>query len=366
MTAPTWPGSHPAVHVTGTTLFWTGHGLQSPSAAALPALALLRAAHDLAGTQAAVAAALLRPRGPRAKEMAGWHALFLSNVPAARRLDLASARPALVCFDRVALLHGTHRASAGVFAAVKRPLGLPTHCGAQTADRKTVWILARASEKASAGDISNAEIVATVVNHVLLAQGLASGVRVRIAQGANVACARGSARAGCRAMDCGSGERECRRERSALEEVRAIGKMTVVVMAAGPEGARLTMLPKDAVVVEIFPYGVREGGNEEVLTTAGVQYIAVRNPAVRGFERALVDRFGDVARDVRTCWEDAECRAARVRRATRVDPSVVREAVGKALERWRGKCLLGAAGSSEGDNGDSDGDGEGVDGDLMR
>lgn len=348
--------SQKVIQIQGTTVFWRGRTLHSAHAHLHRSLIPIRSLIDILKrshfhSEVKLAAESFDP--PDGNEnVIRIQNYYLGDLKAEDRISLGKLRPRLVCFRRVIALgseYENHASSSQVYEHVKDliaeegNLGTPLvkFCAAENANTQTMWIMNRHVATSSFGVIENLAEVETLVNHELLNMGLTSKVDLRVIQAPNLKCPPGTPLEGCYNLDCnGKGDVDgtCFHSPSPLHEVQTFNNMTFLITTSGPADEALSYMPRGSQVIELAPYGFLDRSYQQAAEDALLTYHRVEDHDSREWEQSMYERFGDVARSRQSCWDDPECRSARIARATHANIHSLRAVLKKAIFVWRTAC----------------------------
>lgn len=349
--------SQKAVHITGITILWRGRTLNSVHAhlhrSLIPVRSLIDILRKSKFQEIKLAAESFDPPD-RNRDVTQIQKYYLGDIPAQNRISLALLRPRLVCFRRVIALGSEYENRASSIQSyehikdlisreesrfLERPL--IKFCAAKDANTHTLWIMNRQIVTSSFGVIENLAEVETLINHELINMHLTNKVAVRIIQAPNLKCPTGTALEGCYNLDCNNidgFDSECLHTRSLVHEVQTFNNMTFLITTSGPADEGFLHMPRGSQVIELTPYGFLDRSYQQAAEDARLSYHRVEDDETREWEQEMYERFGDIARSRQLCWEDLECRAARVSRATHANIHRLRIILKKALFVWRTAC----------------------------
>lgn len=349
--------SQKVVQIEGTTVFWRGRTLRSPHAHLHRSLIPIRSLIDILKkshfhSEIRLAAESFDPLDGN-KDVTRIQNYYLGDIKTEARISLERLRPRLVCFHRVIALgseYENHASSMQVYEHVKDLISVEGHletplvkfCAAENANKQTIWLMNRHVATSSFGMIENIVEVETLVNHELLNTGLANRVDLRVIQAPNLKCPPGTSLEGCYNLDCnGAGDidRECQHSPSPLHEVQAFNNMTFLITTSGPADEALSYMPRGSQVVELVPYGFLDRSYQQAAEDAHLTYHRVEDHESQEWEQGMYEWFGDIARSRQSCWDDLECRTARMTRATHANTHRLSAVLKKAIFVWRTACV---------------------------
>lgn len=360
------PWSHPknilafpsqkVIQIEGTTIFWRGRSLHSPHAHLHRSLIPIRSLVDILKksrfhSEVRLAAESFDPPDGN-KDVTRIQNYYLGDMKNETRISLGRLRPRLVCFRRVIALgseYENHASSLQVYEHIKDLISaegeletpLVKFCAARNANTQTIWLMNRHVATSSFGVIENIAEVEILINHELLEMGLASRVDLRIIQAPNLKCPPGTSLEGCYNLDCngtGDVDGECFHSPSLLHEVQTFNNMTFLITTSGPADEALSYMPRGSQVVELVPYGFLDHSYQQSAEDAHLTHYRVEDHESQDWEQSMYERFGDIARSRQSCWDDLECRTARMTRATHANIHRLQATLKKAIFVWRTAC----------------------------
>ncbi|KAI0563808.1 hypothetical protein FGB62_34g123 [Gracilaria domingensis] len=354
------------VQVDGTTIIWRGRSIHSYTNHLQTSLIPIRSLLDtLKKTKyngnVKIAAESFTPSAGQEEVVRKAYNYFLGDVPEENRIELARLRPRLLCFERVLALgseYEGHSKSVDSYEAVKDLIEkhessalkgkLARTCKEVRNTKKTIWILERQEQHTHAGTVSNTAEVREAIKHELVKAHLEDKVNVQFIQSPSVPCPKGTKRAGCFASMCsreqdiknGGEVEDCHHHPAILPEALAFNKMTFLITVSGRANEGVIYMPRGSQVIEVLPHGILDHSFESLAKDARLKHYRLENRPVKDTELLMFDRFGDVARNLHSCWGDLECRQFRRTRATHIDVHHLKLLLRKALVDWRKTCEL--------------------------
>lgn len=349
------------VHISGTTIFWRGRSLNSNHAHLSRSLVPIRSLIDIVkktkfGNNLKVAAEAFTAEGKSDETVLKLQNYYIGDILQDNRIEVSRLRPLLVCFENV-LSIGTeyegHASSVESYGKVKDLIkkeeqgtlkeSLVKKCDEKSANKHTIWVMDKQQEHSNGGSISNIPNVQVAIDHELMKVGLAENVQLKIIQAPKLRCARGTAKEGCFDTTCSGGTdgTECQQSENVLQQVKAFNNMTFLITTSGPANEGFVYMPTGSQVIEIAPTGILDHSHELAAKDAMVNHYMMENGDDKAFEQSLFERFGDVAKRHAACWDDFECRRARLGHSTTVDVHHLRLLLRRGLSVWKKRCLVG-------------------------
>ncbi|CAN8067482.1 unnamed protein product [Agarophyton chilense] len=355
------------VQVDGTTIVWRGRSIHSYTNHLQSSLIPIRSLLDVLkktgyNDKVRIAAESFTPSAQQEEAVRKAYDYFLGDVPEENRIEFARLRPRLLCFERVLALgseYEGHAKSVETYENVKGLIEkregstlqgkLARTCKDVGTTKKTIWVLERQDQNTHAGTISNSPEVREAIHHELVRAHMDDKVNIEFIQSPSIPCPKGTKRAGCFETNCSGegdtktlGETEvCRHHPDILSEVQVFNKMTFLITVTGQANEGVMYMPRGSQVIEVLPYGILDHSFESLANDAQLKHSRLENRSYKQTEWFMFDRFGDVARNLHSCWGDLECQQFRRTRATHIDVHHLKLLVRKALVDWKKSCEVG-------------------------